>query len=90
MPAAHIALQHQRVSEICSKSGCRSRKMSRKRQIFAAALILFTIDQRECASKAEIVAEIKATDIRIGNDVIGPSVRQHLAGVDDVGAVDKA
>ena len=41
-------------------------------------------------SEGKALAEIEAAHIGIGDDLVGASMRQHLAGMDDVGAVDQA
>ena len=49
-----------------------------------------SLARRALSSEAEIVAEIKSADIAVGNDFRGLAVGQHLAGVNDIGAVDHA
>ena len=40
--------------------------------------------------EGKTLAEIEAPHIGIGDNLVGAAMRQHLAGMDDIGAIDQA
>src|SRR3546814_13375771 len=42
------------------------------------------------ALESELVAQIKASDIRIVDDAVSAPVGQHFPGVNDIGAIDQS